>query len=278
LIYSILCGEVRSIKEKELNWSFQGDRNGGQIRMSLRLASSLLSQKTFDQNHIIETFYKWHRGPPYDTERAFDTGPIFHQVFNHYHNGMSIEEAARKVNSPNAGINPAHREAPLACFGTISDEDLVQYSKIQCSITHLHPISIEMTIVLAILLRKIILGFPLEEAINEAKKYLTSFEGKLAFQPKEYHQLSPNGFAPNVIQATLYFLSSATDFSSILQNSIAFAGSSNYCPVLVGALAGALYGVDQIKPEDYAHCEEPLRKNIETIAEALSETWSTEKK
>jgi len=258
-----------------------GDRNGGPIRMSLRLANSLLTQKNYDRKHLIEVFYNWQRGPPYDTERSFDTGPTFNQVFNHYQKGIPIEQAAQLVNSSsqNVGINSAHRVAPLACFGTISDGDLVSYSQSQCMITHLHPISVEITNVFSILLRKLILGFPLEVSITEAKKYLTSYEGKLAFNPVEYNQLSPNGFAPNVLQATLYFLSSSSDFSTTLQNSIDFAGSANYCPVLVGALTGALYGVNEIKPKDFDHCDESLRKSIETIAEALSESWTiTEKK
>lgn len=36
------------------------------------------------------------------------------------------------------------------------------------------------------------------------------------------------------------------DFTDMVMSSIEFAGASNYCPVLVGAWAGAIYGIEGI--------------------------------
>jgi len=101
-----------------------GDRNGGPIRMvrnqnivcddfwaksryvledlmtltqALRLAQSLIAKQKYDRNDIIDRYYKWFRGPPYDTERAFDTGATFASVFHQYAKGVDIDTASRKT-------------------------------------------------------------------------------------------------------------------------------------------------------------------------------------
>jgi ADP-ribosylglycohydrolase len=64
-----------------------------------------------------------------------------------------------------------------------------------------------------------------------------------------------------------------------LRESLQFAGAANYCPVLVGAMAGILYGVQAIPPEAYQHpmameglvFEECLR-----VAENLARDWNSQ--
>lgn len=74
------------------------------------------------------------------------------------------------------------------------------------------------------------------------------------------------------------------DFSSTLNESLGFAGSANYCPVLVGALAGierpkfaytpgARYGFQSIPAADLEHCSEKLRDQINTLTESLVISW-----
>jgi ADP-ribosylglycohydrolase len=47
------------------------------------------------------------------------------------------------------------------------------------------------------------------------------------------------GYAPAVLRTALYFVERSRDFDSALDASLKFAGSPNFCPVIVGALAGA---------------------------------------
>jgi ADP-ribosylglycohydrolase len=46
------------------------------------------------------------------------------------------------------------------------------------------------------------------------------------------------GFAPLVLKTALYFVENSRDFNSALDPSLNYAGSANYCPVIVGAIAG----------------------------------------
>jgi ADP-ribosylglycohydrolase len=49
------------------------------------------------------------------------------------------------------------------------------------------------------------------------------------------------GFAPDVLRAAVYCVGTSGCFAETLERSLAFAGPSNYCPVLVGAIAGSRY-------------------------------------
>jgi ADP-ribosylglycohydrolase len=53
------------------------------------------------------------------------------------------------------------------------------------------------------------------------------------------------GRSPLVLYAALYFLCTTQSFNDACNASIAFAGGANFCPVLVGSIGGALYGVSE---------------------------------
>lgn len=39
-----------------------GDRNGGPIRLAVRLLESLLEKDTFDEGHVAQTYLNYYRG------------------------------------------------------------------------------------------------------------------------------------------------------------------------------------------------------------------------
>jgi hypothetical protein len=58
-----------------------------------------------------------------------------------------------------------------------------------------------------------------------------------------------------------------------VETSIQFAGSDNFCPVLVGAFAGALYGAHSITSEDLQFCSSGLVLQVMESAAILSKGW-----
>jgi ADP-ribosylglycohydrolase len=61
--------------------------------------------------------------------------------------------------------------------------------------------------------------------------------------------LDRGGYAPEVLRAAIAFVTASRDFPSALQASMDFAGPSNYSPVLVGAIAGARWGITAQQPD-----------------------------
>eukprot|EP01098_Paradermamoeba_levis_P005573 TRINITY_DN2348_c0_g1_i12.p1 TRINITY_DN2348_c0_g1~~TRINITY_DN2348_c0_g1_i12.p1 ORF type:complete len:179 (+),score=66.32 TRINITY_DN2348_c0_g1_i12:507-1043(+) len=62
-------------------------------------------------------------------------------------------------------------------------------------------------------------------------------------------------------------------FEKVLNRSLAFAGSSNYCPVLVGAILGAKMGADAIPSSTLKHVSSQLLERIGRVSEELVKTW-----
>jgi hypothetical protein len=71
-----------------------GDRNGGPIRMALRLAESLATRHGFDADDVLARYVAWWR------EGVFDTGPVAA--------GVLARVAAGEV--PAAAVESVHRD------------------------------------------------------------------------------------------------------------------------------------------------------------------------
>ena len=99
-----------------------GDRNGGPIRMAVRLAESLLELGRFGPADIVARYLRWWR------EGAFDTGPVSGRALELLASGMSCCAASARVHREfggrTAGCNPAHRSPPLAMLASLADDDL----------------------------------------------------------------------------------------------------------------------------------------------------------
>jgi len=80
------------------------------------------------------------------------------------------------------------------------------------------------------------------------------------------------GFAPDVLRVALHFVGTSASFAEALERSLPFAGPANYCPVLVGALAGARWGVSAIPQAALAHVD--ILPRVRATAEALAGGWA----
>jgi hypothetical protein len=61
------------------------------------------------------------------------------------------------------------------------------------------------------------------------------------FLGQECRQDGPSdngGYAPNVLRAAVYVVGMSSCFAEALDRSLAFVGTTNYCPVLVSAISG----------------------------------------
>eukprot|EP01130_Rhizamoeba_saxonica_P006841 TRINITY_DN2740_c0_g1_i2.p1 TRINITY_DN2740_c0_g1~~TRINITY_DN2740_c0_g1_i2.p1 ORF type:complete len:129 (-),score=28.40 TRINITY_DN2740_c0_g1_i2:65-451(-) len=122
--------------------------------------------------------------------------------------------------------------------------------------------------------RSIIRGNSLDIAIENALKHVSEDDIKTAYNyDVKYEELSKDGYAPNVLQSTLYFVKNNNNFNDTLEESLIFAGSENYCPVLVGILAGAMYGYTDISSDMCSHIDYRLEAQFKFIENQLLATW-----
>lgn len=217
----------------------QGDRNGGPTQMALRLKQSLESLRGFCPDDVFARYLAW-----WATE-GFDTGPTAAGVFALVQAGVDRETAVRQIHEESggatAGCNPAHRAAPLAMMAFLPLSELGDLARQEARLTHLHPDAGETSAAVVLLARHLIDGLPWTEALPATAAQVHGPAREALLTPKA-RPLDPGGHAPEVLRAAVHFVGQHPDFPSALQASLTFAGPANYCPVLVGTLAGARWG------------------------------------
>lgn len=93
-----------------------GNHIGGPVRMACVVAESLIACRAFDPADLLARYLTWRQGG------GFDTGPTAAEVFARLAQGRTVEAAVqdvdRQAGGKTAGVNPAHRSAPLAMAAT----------------------------------------------------------------------------------------------------------------------------------------------------------------
>lgn len=237
-----------------------GDRNGGPIRMAVRLAESLLACGAFDPADILNRYLHWW------WEGAFDTGPVSARALELLAAGVPAPAATAQVHrefgGKTAGCNPAHRSPPLAMLASVADEDLAGCAKAEARLTHYDLLAGEVAAAVSKLCRGLIRGVGWGDAVRQSDRF--SGQGGPG---------NNGGYAPDVLRAAVYFVGTSASFAEALGRSLAFAGPANYCPVLVGATGGARWGASAIPPAALARADTLPR--VRAAAEALAAGWPT---
>jgi ADP-ribosylglycohydrolase len=243
-----------------------GDRVGGPTRMALRVAESLAENGAFDPDDIFGRYFIW-----WDTE-GFDCGPTVNAVFQLVSSGTPRQAACievdRRVGGMTAGCNPAHRSVALALLGSLPDSLLGHAARAEAELTHVHPLAGDVAAATVRVCRALIAGRSWPEALSWGKEDRLP-ETQHAFDEVSQSDLSRSGYAPDVFGAALWFVGNSQSLDEALRRSIQFAGPSNYCPVLVGSIGGARWGVEANAKEWYAHHDARYLNRIRTVARAL---------
>ena len=242
-----------------------GDRNGGPIHMAVRLAESLVDRGKFDLEDIGARYLAWWHND------AFDTGPTAARVFTLVDSGLSFPVAARQVHietgEQTAGCNPAHRSAPLAMMSHLTTQQLAEYAMEEGALTHHHPLSGDVAAAVVVICHQLVRGSTWDNAIELACAGRLP-ETRISMRKPDFNSLNNGGFAPDVLAAAVHFVGTSGSFEDALERSLQFAGPSNYCPVLVGSIAGARWGMSSIKHSLLEHCS--ILSRVHAVAENLT--------
>jgi len=245
-----------------------GDRNGGPIRMALQLAASLAELERFDVAAILQRYLTWWQ------TGGFDTGPIAAQVFSLIGAGIAPDTAVAQVHAANggltAGCNPAHRCVPLAMASFLPDQQLTSYAYTEAALTHYDRLAGDVAAAVVTLCRTLLQGTRWPLAIQRASAGRAPAVVAALSMPGD-PSLVRDGFAPHVLHAAVHFVHNADRLASALDAALAFAGPANYCPVLVGAIGGARWGVAQIEERYLSHCI--IVPQVYHIADRLAYSW-----
>lgn len=236
------------------------------MQMALRVAESLAERQRFDADDILSRYLDWWR-----TE-GFDTGPTADEVFARIEAGMAPAEACRHVDRQargmTAGCNPAHRSVALAQSPFVADGALAEAAMIEARITHHHALAGDVAAAIVRLCRALLEDASWQDALDfAAAGRLPETLGALG--PCELSQVNRGGYAPEVLRAAVLFVDRSEGLVEALERSIAFAGPSNYCPVLVGSIGGARWGSEELPPYWHQH-HGALVERLDAVARQLA--------
>jgi ADP-ribosylglycohydrolase len=225
-----------------------GDRNGGPRSIALELCRSLIEFDGLYLANVKKRYLAWW------LKDGRDAGPVFGDVMGAVDEGLSWEDAALSVDARYSGLtggcNPAHRAAPLSMARIITSE-LVYEARREAAISHRAEIAGTVSAFVVVLCRLLLDGSPWDKAISGAAHWTN--EPQLATAPNSIDELSTGGYSPNVLAAALHFLERYDTFEAALDHALDFAGSANYCPVLVGSIGGARWGASAIPARHLQH-------------------------
>ena len=242
-----------------------GDRNGGPIQMALELAASLRRHGRFSLNDVRLRYLTWF------LREGTDAGPVSARVFELISLGVDAGDAVAQVHREfgglTAGCNPAHRAAPLAMCSFIADHHLAATAVQEAKLTHEHRLAGDVSAAAVVLCRALIRGAVWREALEVARQPATQAAMSLAIRP----MLKSGGFAPDVLRAGIFFVDRHSSFEAALSEALRFAGPANYCPVLVGSIAGARWGVPEIVIDGYPR-RDILMRALE-VSQELTSQW-----
>jgi ADP-ribosylglycohydrolase len=115
------------------------------------------------------------------------------------------------VKYKSAGVNAAHRASPLACMPTLGTmDDLIRCVREETEITHRHPQAAEVSVLSTVIIRLLIEGKSISDAIEQCSQLgkSMSFVSQIAVTGAELPK-NNGGFAPDVLQACMYFVRTA---------------------------------------------------------------------
>ncbi len=143
-----------------------------------------------------------------------------------------------------AGCNPLHRVAPLAAAAAVPEESLADAARAEADLTHLHPLAQDGAAAVAVLCRSLVLGKTWRVAVADAVASARLPETVTAIGRVPEGPAGKGGYVPEVLQTALHFVDRHGSLREALTAAIEYAGPANYCPVLVGAIGGVCWGVD----------------------------------
>lgn len=218
---------------------------------------SLLDNE-FSPTEIMKNFAKWYEeGFLAAHGKVFHIGNATKEAINRYKNGAESNNWGCKNDWQN-GNGSLMRTLPISLY-TLSEMDsfAVDKSFLNSSLTHAHIRAKTACGYLSLLIRKLIVGESLEEALgfanSEIKAYIPKSEednfarilDKSILTAKE-EDIQSSGYVIHTLEAAIYCIHQTDNFSDAVLMAVNLGDDSDTTASVCGALAGTIYGYQEI--------------------------------
>lgn len=215
--------------------------------MALALGESLLAHHPLDGADLAQRFLRWYRTHPPDV------GIHISRVLGQVDRDVPWETASRTawhIDLDNAGNGSLMRSWPAALANWRDPARLVADSTLQSQVTHFHPECIAASVLVNVMIANMITGQSPADALQTGLDLSNSPAGLrqvvLAAQTKRRAALLNSGWVRHTIESALWGLFTTDTFEEALVQVANLGSDADTAAAVVGALAGARYGLSGI--------------------------------
>jgi ADP-ribosyl-[dinitrogen reductase] hydrolase len=224
-------------------------------QMSLCIARSITSVG-FSAQDMAQRFVGWYLSRPPD-------------IGNTCRRGIARFIAHGTVHGPpndgDAGNGAVMRMTPIA-LAALADASLLRVQAIeQAHITHHHPLSDAACVLMGRMIQLALLGYGMHRLRRQADDTAAEFPN---FRFVPYHGLS-TAYVVDTMQTVLHFLFATSSFEECLIATVNQGGDADTTGAIVGAIAGAYYGLEAIPRVWIRKLDPAVRLEIESLADQL---------
>jgi len=226
-------------------------------QMSMCIARSIATVG-YSPEDIARRFVVWYQSRPPDVGNTCRRG------IARFINQGTVHG---RPNEGDAGNGAAMRMAPIA-LAALADETLLADMTIgQAHITHNHALSDAASLLVGRLIQLALIGHSMERLRRQANDTVATFP---SFRFAPYHGLA-TGYVVDTMQTALHFLFNTVSFEECVVATVNQGGDADTTGAIVGAIAGAYYGLDAI-PRDWLRKLDPaVSSELVELADKLIE-------
>lgn len=215
--------------------------------MALALAESLLAQRPLDPDDLARRFAAWiERNPP-------DVGMHTRQVLSRVARGTPWHEAVTSVQAANpesAGNGSVMRCWPVALVYWRQPDALRAASSLQSEVTHPHRDCTAACSFVNTLIARLLTGESRETAFEQAlasTDFASDFRQMIEVAPSRARgELANSGWVRDTVVSAVWGLLTTASFEEAVVQVANLGHDADTAASVVGALAGAAYGLNAI--------------------------------
>jgi ADP-ribosyl-[dinitrogen reductase] hydrolase len=219
--------------------------------MAIALAESLLEQRPLNGSNLVNHFVKWlNSSPP-------DIGIHTRVVLGWMTNGLDWQQGMQRVQrelAASAGNGSVMRCWPVAIASWQDRQQMVLDSELQSCVTHPHADCVAASVFVNWMIAELVSGATTEEAFASALRSVPlsgEFYQVVVSAPRaERESLKNSGWVRHTLESAIWGLLTTTTFEDAVVQVVNLGGDADTAGAVVGALAGAAYGLEMI-PSDW---------------------------
>jgi len=224
-------------------------------QMSMCIARSIV-EVGYSPEDIARRFVTWYQSKPPDVGNTCRRG-IARFINQGTVHGLP--------NEGDAGNGAVMRMAPVA-VAALADERLLEAMTIgQAHITHHHALSDAASLLVGRLIQLALIGHSMDRLQRQANDTVAKIRN---FRYAPYHGLA-TPYVVDTMQTVLHFLFNTSSFEECVTKTVNQGGDADTTGAIVGAIAGAYYGMNGIPREWLRKLDPAVRGELTELAGRL---------